>query len=115
MATYFDEHNCQELGDGQAPDHLMHYARLLIDTGVWNQARKYFKLILILQTSISNIFETTDDILTWLLSFIQEEFGELFGNEGAPPPASKKFIDGLDDIQLVNDEGKSNVLWFCKK
>ena len=62
MATYFDEHNCQELGDGQAPDHLMHYARLLIDTGVWNQARKYFKLILILQTT--NIFETTDDILT---------------------------------------------------
>ena len=49
MATYFDEHNCQELGDGQAPDHLMHYARLLIDTGVWNQVRKYFKIIQILQ------------------------------------------------------------------
>ena len=103
MATYFDEHNCQELGDGQAPDHLMHYARLLIDTGVWNQVRKYFKIIQILQT----FFLTTDCILTLLFSFIQEEFGELFGNGGAPPPASKKFIDGLDDIQLVNDEGKS--------
>ena len=106
MATYFDEHNCQALGDGQAPDHLMHYARLLIDYGVWNQVRKYFKIIQILQTLI----EITDDILIWLLLFIQEEFGELFGNEGAPPPASKKFIDGLDDIQLVNDEGRSYSL-----
>ena len=51
MAEYFDEHNCQALGDGQVPDHLMHYARLLIDTGVWNQVRKYFKIIIILQTS----------------------------------------------------------------
>ena len=34
---YFDEHNCQELADGQGPDHLMHFARLLIDTGMWNQ------------------------------------------------------------------------------
>ena len=52
MAEYFDEHNCQALGDGQVPDHLMHYARLLIDTGVWNQVRKYFKIIPILKTSI---------------------------------------------------------------
>ena len=37
MASYFDEHNCQELADGKAPDHLMHFARLLIDTGMWNQ------------------------------------------------------------------------------
>ena len=37
MATYFDEHNCQELADGQGPNHLMHFARLLIDSGMWNQ------------------------------------------------------------------------------
>ena len=54
--------------------------------------------------------ETTGDILKWSFLFIQEEFGELFGDEGAPPPASKKFIDGLDDIQLVNDEGNSYSL-----
>jgi hypothetical protein len=37
MASYFDEHDCQPLGQGEAPDHLMHFARLLIDTGAWNQ------------------------------------------------------------------------------
>ena len=61
MAEYFDEHNCQALGDGQVPDHLMHYARLLIDTGVWNQVRKYFKIIPILKTSYT---DHTDDILS---------------------------------------------------
>jgi len=74
MSNYFDEHNCQELADGQGPVHLMHYARLLIDTGVWNQ----------------------------------EEFASHFSQSGAPPPASKKFIDSLDDVQLVNDEDEKN-------
>ena len=37
MATYFDEHNCQELAEGETPDHLLHFARLLMDAGVWNQ------------------------------------------------------------------------------
>ena len=41
MATYFDEHNCQELADGEGPDHLMHRARLLMDTGYWDQVIKY--------------------------------------------------------------------------
>ena len=33
---YFDEHNCTPLADGQAPDHFLHFARLLIDSGNWN-------------------------------------------------------------------------------
>ena len=35
---YFDEHNCTPLADGQAPDHFLHFARLLIDSGNWNAA-----------------------------------------------------------------------------
>jgi len=38
MTSYFDEHDCEELGAGQQPDHMMHFARLLIDTGAWNEA-----------------------------------------------------------------------------
>lgn len=37
MTSYFDEHDCEPLGEGQSPDHLVHFARLLIDSGVWNQ------------------------------------------------------------------------------
>ena len=62
MATYFDEHNCQELGDGQGPDHLMHYARLLIDTGVWNQVSKRNLIYL-------RPYKKPNDVLTYLLPF----------------------------------------------
>ena len=41
MTSYFDEHNCEELGPGQTPDHLMHFARLLIDTGAWNEVGSF--------------------------------------------------------------------------
>lgn len=34
MASYFDEHNCEPLADGQQPDHLLHMARLLLDSGL---------------------------------------------------------------------------------
>ena len=34
MASYFDEHNCEPLGPGQQPNHMLHLARLLLDTGV---------------------------------------------------------------------------------
>ncbi|KAL3214641.1 hypothetical protein MRX96_034805 [Rhipicephalus microplus] len=33
MASYFDEHDCEPLGPGEQPDHLLHLARLLIDGG----------------------------------------------------------------------------------
>ena len=44
MTSYFDEHNCEELGPGQTPDHLMHFARLLIDTGAWNEVGSIAKM-----------------------------------------------------------------------
>lgn len=34
MASYFDDHDCQELHDGEAPDHWLHLARLLLDSGL---------------------------------------------------------------------------------
>ncbi|KAI0212101.1 RING-type domain-containing protein [Lamellibrachia satsuma] len=33
MASYFDEHNCEPLGEGEQPNHMLHLARLLIDGG----------------------------------------------------------------------------------
>jgi len=38
MASYFDEHDCEPLRDGQGPDHFLHFARLLVDSGAWNQS-----------------------------------------------------------------------------
>ena len=37
MTSYFDEHDCEPLREGQGPDHFLHFARLLIDSGNWNQ------------------------------------------------------------------------------
>ncbi|WAQ97044.1 RN181-like protein [Mya arenaria] len=34
MASYFDEHDCEPLRDGEQPDHLLHMARLLLDSGL---------------------------------------------------------------------------------
>ncbi|CAM1314557.1 RNF181 (predicted) [Pycnogonum litorale] len=34
MASYFDEHDCKPLGDGEEPNHTLHMARLLIDSGL---------------------------------------------------------------------------------
>ena len=45
MATYFDEHDCQELREGETPDHLMHFARLLMDSGVWDQVHYYLTIM----------------------------------------------------------------------
>ena len=36
MTSYFDEHDCEPMRDGQGPDHFLHFARLLIDSGYWN-------------------------------------------------------------------------------
>ncbi|XP_062606410.1 E3 ubiquitin-protein ligase RNF181-like [Saccostrea cucullata] len=39
MASYFDEHDCEPLKDGEQPNHLLHMARLLLDSGLaaeWN-------------------------------------------------------------------------------
>lgn len=34
MASYYDEHNCPELAAGEEPDHWLHLARLLLDSGL---------------------------------------------------------------------------------
>ncbi|XP_076448338.1 E3 ubiquitin-protein ligase RNF181-like [Babylonia areolata] len=34
MASYFDEHDCEPLGEGETPNHMLHLARLLLDTGL---------------------------------------------------------------------------------
>ena len=38
MTSYFDEHDCEPLENGQGPNHFLHFARLLIDSGNWNQS-----------------------------------------------------------------------------
>ena len=38
MASYFDEHDCEPLQEGQTPDHFLHFARLLVDSGNWNDS-----------------------------------------------------------------------------
>ena len=48
MSNYFEEHDCRPLGQGEQPDHLMHIARLLIDTGMYDEVKRlstyrYFK------------------------------------------------------------------------
>ncbi|XP_064594348.1 E3 ubiquitin-protein ligase RNF181-like [Liolophura sinensis] len=34
MASYFDEHNCEPLGNNEQPNHALHLARLLMDSGI---------------------------------------------------------------------------------
>ena len=105
MATYFDEHNCQELAEGETPDHLLHFARLLMDAGVWDQV-KNCNWGLISKKCISSFKQIIypANQINHFTNF-QEEFDAMFRQGNAPPPASKKFVNSLDDVQLVNDEG----------
>lgn len=45
MASYYEEHDCNPLADGQMPDHDLHLARLLIDTGVGAQMDMEFERV----------------------------------------------------------------------
>jgi len=42
MASYYDEHDCVPLAEGQQPNHQLHLARLLLDTGVGAQMEMEF-------------------------------------------------------------------------
>jgi len=42
MASYFDEHNCEPLREGQTPDHLLHLARMLQDGGFVEEFEELF-------------------------------------------------------------------------
>lgn len=45
MASYFDEHNCQPLRQGETPDHFLHMARLLLHGGYWQNLQLEFSQI----------------------------------------------------------------------
>lgn len=36
MASYFDEHDCEELGENERPNNDLLLARLLLDSGIAN-------------------------------------------------------------------------------
>ena len=42
MASYFDEHNCEPLGEGETPDHLLHLARMLQEGGYIEEFEELF-------------------------------------------------------------------------
>ncbi|KAF6031835.1 hypothetical protein EB796_009840 [Bugula neritina] len=42
MASYFDEHDCEPLANGQSPDHLLHLARMLQDGGYAEEFEELF-------------------------------------------------------------------------
>ncbi|XP_076057660.1 E3 ubiquitin-protein ligase RNF181-like [Oratosquilla oratoria] len=42
MASYFDEHGCEPLRSGEAPDHFLHFARLLLHGGYWQDLQLEF-------------------------------------------------------------------------
>ena len=44
MADYFEEMGWEPLGQGQAPNHLLHLARLFRDFGIWERFQEGQKL-----------------------------------------------------------------------
>ncbi|KAB7497096.1 E3 ubiquitin-protein ligase [Armadillidium nasatum] len=42
MASYFDEHNCEELREGQTPDHFLQFSRFLLHGGYWEVIEEEF-------------------------------------------------------------------------
>ena len=43
MASYFDEHNCEPLGVGEQPNHVLDLARLLLDSGIGAELQLEFE------------------------------------------------------------------------
>ncbi|CAH1795276.1 unnamed protein product [Owenia fusiformis] len=79
MACYFDEHDCEPLGEGQQPNHLLHLARLLIDSGVAAQDT---------EMDFESLFP---------------------GADGKPPPASKNVVENLPVIRITEGQVARNV------
>lgn len=42
MASYFDEHSCNPLRTGEVPDHFLHFARLILHGGYWQDMQLEF-------------------------------------------------------------------------
>ena len=53
MASYFDEHDCTPLAEGERPDALLAMARFLATSGYWSQVSSFTKWLLLL---INNIY-----------------------------------------------------------
>lgn len=78
MASYYDEHNCPELTEGETPGPLI-LARMLHDLGLTDNP----------------------DSVTPAEFNLDNEFRRLFGDDTRPPPASKEFIANLPDCELM--------------
>ncbi|CAF1225611.1 unnamed protein product [Rotaria sordida] len=79
MTSYFDEHNCQPLESGEAPNHLLDLARLLLDSGIGAQFQLEFERI----------------------------FGNVDGRK--QPPAAKHIIENLPLINYFNNDEKCSI------
>ena len=79
MTSYFDEHNCTPLENGETPNHVLDLARLLIDSGVGAQFELEFERI----------------------------FGPVDGRK--QPPASKQFIENLISTNKFNSDEKCSI------
>ncbi len=101
MASYFDEHDCEPLAAGQQPDHFMHMARLLIDTGYWNQVGKK-------RTFCLNCARNNPSRL------LQSEFSAMFSDR-VPPPASKAFLEKEVEEKTIRVESDEFQCPVCLK
>ncbi|UJR34342.1 hypothetical protein I4U23_021745 [Adineta vaga] len=79
MTSYFDEHNCEPLGSGEQPDHLLHLARLLLDSGLGAEFQLEFERI----------------------------FGDVDGRK--QPPAAKHIIENLPSTKRFHRDEKCSI------
>ncbi|CAF0727245.1 unnamed protein product [Adineta steineri] len=79
MASYFDEHNCEPLENGEQPNHLLDLARLLLDSGIGAEFELEFERI----------------------------FGHVDGRK--QPPAAKHIIENLPSINNFKSDEKCSI------
>ena len=79
MASYFEEHNCNELENGEEPNHLLDWARLLIDSGHGAAFELEYEQI----------------------------FGHIDGRK--QPPAAKHFIENLKSTNDFRQDEKCSI------
>jgi hypothetical protein len=79
MTSYFDEHNCEPLRSGEEPNHILHLARLLIDSGIGAEFDIEFERI----------------------------YGGVDGRK--QPPAAKHFLENLKSTNNFNSDEKCSI------
>jgi len=65
MASYFDEHDCEPLADGQSPDHLLHLARMLQDGGYAEEFEELFGQIKSSPPASKEVVENLPCVQVW--------------------------------------------------